>query len=261
MSDNKSGKNNDVEAGALSAAEAAGGESARLLAERKNARPSTFQDMQLASGDRLQVQLPSHLQVPRTYVRLIGYLDKQSLIVTTPTYKGMRVSLLENESLVLRTFTRQSAFLFSCTVLRVCRLPFDYLHLSFPGEIKGTVIRKATRVHTACPVEVSRGSASVVPNTVIDNISATGALVLAPAPLGNEGDMLRVRFTLDVHGCKNMVELDARICNIDPRAEPIDDDDSPHHHGLEFVDPAPGTLMLLKGYVYQQIIERPQSLV
>ena len=224
-------------------------------------RPFTFKDMHLAVGDRLQVQVPAHLKVPRTYVRLVGHLDKKSLIVTVPMHKGARVPLIENELLVVRAFTRQSAFLFNCSVLRVCKLPFDYLHLSFPGEIKGTVIRKATRVRAAVPVEVVGGSAENQGETVMENISASGALVTASAPLGNKGDALRLRFTLDIHGCQSHVELEARLRYLDLSTEATDLGDGSYQHGFEFENPDPSMLMLLKGYVYQQIIERPQSLV
>lgn len=227
----------------------------------KRQRPFAFKDMQLAVGDRLQVQVPAHLKVPRTYVRLIGHHDKKSLVVTAPMHKGARVPLIDNELLVVRAFTRQSAFLFNCAVLRVCRLPFDYLHLSFPTEIKGTVIRKATRVRAAVPVEVVGGSAEHPGGSVMENISASGALVIAPAPLGNKGDALRLRFTLEVHGCPSDVELDARLRYLDLSSEANDLGDVTYQHGFEFENPEIPMLMLLKGYVYQQIIEQPNSLV
>ncbi|NMG01574.1 flagellar brake protein [Azoarcus taiwanensis] len=236
-----------------------GSKPAPVKPERK--RPFAFKDMQLAVGDRLQVQLPAHLQVPRTYVRLVGHLDKASVIVTAPMHKGMRVPLIENELLVVRAFTRQSAFLFNCSVLRVCRLPFDYLHLSFPSEIKGTVIRKATRVRAGVPVEIAGRSSEDPGGAVMENISASGALVVAPAPLGNKGDALRLRFMLDIHGCQSQVELEARLRYLDLSAEGADLGDVSYQHGFEFENPDPSMLMLLKGYVYQQIIERPQSLV
>ncbi|HRQ48488.1 MAG TPA: flagellar brake protein, partial [Rhodocyclaceae bacterium] len=106
----------------------------------------TFADMKLGIGDRLQIQLPAHLQSERAFVRVVGYLENTSLIVTAPSRNGVRLELLENEVLIVRAFSRQSAFAFNCSILRVCKLPFDYLHLSFPRRIQGTVIRKSTRV-------------------------------------------------------------------------------------------------------------------
>lgn len=241
--------------------DAANAEASRSMAERKVQRPFTFKDMQLSVGDRLQVQLPEHLQVPRTYVRLVGYVDKASLIVTAPVHKGMRVPLLDNELIVVRAFTRQSAFLFKSAVLRVCRLPFDYVHLSFPTDIKGTVIRKATRVKASFPVEVLGGFMETGDDTVIENVSATGALVHAPAPLGNKGDIVKLRFVLNVHDCDSTVELDARIRYLDLATDGKDGMDISYQHGFEFVDPPATAMMLIKGYVYQQIIERPHALV
>ena len=241
--------------------DAASAEASRLLAERQRQRPFTFKDMQLAVGDRLQVQFPAHLHVPRTYVRLLGHLDKASLIVSAPVHKGRRVPLVDNELLVVRAFTRQSAFLFNTSVLRICRLPFDYLHLSFPTEIKGTVIRKATRVRASFPVEVVGGSAPAGDGPVIENISASGALVVAQAALGNKGDVLRLRFVLNVHDCETPIELDARLQYLDLSAEIPENGEASYQHGFEFVEPEAATLMMIKGFVYQQIIERPHALV
>lgn len=235
--------------------------SGNSLVERKRQRPFTFKDMQLAVGDRLQVQVPAHLNVPRTYVRLIGHLDRASLMVTAPVHKGLRVRLIENELVVVRAFTRQSAFLFNAAVLRVCRLPYDYLHLSFPTEIKGTVIRKATRVRASVPVELVGRQASAPGGTVMENISASGALVVASEPLGNKGEVMRLRFTLDIHGCQSPVELDATLRYLDLSADEVDLTQVSYQHGFEFESLDPATLMLLKGYVYQQIIERPQAVV
>ncbi len=239
--------------------DAAAAEPSSTLVERK--RPFSFKDMQLAVGDRLQVQFPDHLQVPRTYVRLLGHMDKVSFIVSAPVHKGLRVPLLANEPLVVRVFTRQSAFLFNASVLRVCRLPFDYLHLSFPNEINGTVIRKATRVRASFPVEVAVGNAAAGEGAEIANISASGVLVTAPVALGKKGNVTRLRFMLNVHGCESPIELDAYLRYLDLSAAAPDAGEASYQHGFEFVEPEAETLMLIKGFVYQQIIERPYALI
>ena len=66
---------------------------------------ATFENMGLQAGDRLQVQMPKSLGVDRAIVRLIGFLEPATLLITTPTSpNGTYLQLLEHESLVIRTF-------------------------------------------------------------------------------------------------------------------------------------------------------------
>ncbi len=220
----------------------------------------TFHDMRLAVGDRLQVQLPEKFGVPRTYIRLLGYFDRVGLIVTAPLHKGVRVPLIDSDIITVRAFTRQSAFAFNCSVARVSRLPYDHLHLSFPHEVRGTIIRKATRVRTDLTVTAA-GSEGEPQQAQMQNLSATGALLLSENTLGNKGDTVKLTFSLDIHGCASEVELTARILHLDLDSQPAANGGTQFLHGIEFVDTPPTMLMLIKGYVYQQIIEQPGSLV
>jgi len=108
-----------------------------------------FEAMNLKVGDRLQAQAPKKVSAERCFVRLIGYLQDLSMLITTPaTVNGVRMQLMEGDQLVMRVFSSQNAFGFACDVQRVCKLPYNYLHISFPKDIQGTVIRKAARVKT-----------------------------------------------------------------------------------------------------------------
>ena len=82
-------------------------------------------------------------------MRLIGYLQDLSLLITTPTtFNGVRLQLVQGDQLVMRFSSSQNAFAFAGDVQRVCKLPYSYLHIAFPKEVQGTVIRKAARVKT-----------------------------------------------------------------------------------------------------------------
>ncbi len=100
-------------------------------------RGFTFEDMRLAVGDRLQIECTARTGVRRAFVRVVGYMDGVSLLVSTPVAGGRRVELVENDPVIVRVFSRESAFAFRASVLRACRLPFDYVHLSFPDRHPG----------------------------------------------------------------------------------------------------------------------------
>lgn len=224
----------------------------------------TFKDMHLAVGDRLQVECPAHLGVGRVFVRMVGYVENVSLIVTAPTRDGKRLNLLENEILVFRAFSRQSAFAFRSSILRICKLPFDYLHLSFPDIVHGSVIRKSTRVRTQLAVRLSSTNEGTgEPNSAsIENISSTGVLLVADKVLGAKGDVMRLHFAARLHDVDTQISVEAEILSVIPDADPNPvTPRTSYRYGLEFRNLLPSDRMVIKGLVYQQIIENPQSVV
>ena len=220
----------------------------------------TFGDMCLAVGDRLQLECSASTGVRRAFVRVVGYLEGVSLLVTTPTRGGRRINLVENDPLIVRVFSRQSAFAFRASVLRVCRLPFDYLHLSFPGTIQGSAIRKATRVRARIPVRMgAHGSDAAEPGTIL-NLSATGALIHARAAVGEQGSVLRLRFVLTLHEVEFELDIAADVRSVQQEAD-TDGEGIEYHYGVDFHALAPDDRMKIKSLVYQTIIEQPRQVI
>lgn len=220
-----------------------------------------FEAMKLKVGDRLQVQPPALLSPERFIVRLIGFLNNVSLLVTAPTdAKGLRVQLVEGEELVVRVFSSQNAFGFPCTVRKVNKSPFDYLHLSFPVQVQGMIIRKAPRVKTRIIAAVSTdkpGEESA--SGIISNISANGALLDAKRNLANKGACIRLSFRVNLHNMDAYLTVNAAIRAI--FGDDVLDKDASGliHHGLEFVDLPPNDSVILQSMIYQQMIEQPHT--
>lgn len=221
-----------------------------------------FDAMKLRVGDRLQLQPPHQLSTERYIVRLIGYLNNVSLLVSAPFEGGLRLGLKEGEKVVVRVFAAQNAFGFNSTVDKICKYPFDYLHLSFPREVQGMVIRKSPRVRTRIIAAVANTHHPDVENTsgLIANISATGAMLDGRRSLGNKGDMLRLAFRINLHKIDAYLSITAAIRAIfadeaiDAKGDPL------IHHGIEFVDLAPNDSVILQSLIYQQMIEQPHTL-
>ncbi|HMU17074.1 MAG TPA: flagellar brake protein [Thauera aminoaromatica] len=223
-------------------------------------RGYTFEDMRLAVGDRLQIECAASTGVRRAFVRVVGYVDGISLLVTTPVAGGRRVELVENDPVIVRVFSRQSAFAFRASVLRACRLPLDYVHLSFPSVIQGSVIRKSTRVRTQFPVQVNTQAGSAAGEGTMLNLSATGALIQTHASLGEPGAIVRLRFDVDLHGLQTELDIEAEIRNVqqaaDAEAEGIE-----YHYGVDFHELGAEDRMKIKSLVYQTIIEQPRRII
>jgi len=224
----------------------------------------TFYDMNLKTGDRVQLQPPAQLGPERHIVKLIGYLDPLSVLVTTPMARGLRLPLLEGERLVARVFSGQNAFGFVSTIQRVCKLPFDYLHLSFPDKIQGTVIRKSPRIRVridAAIVDPENAAAAPVSGTIVD-ISASGARIDAPQPLGTAGLRLKLSFRVNLHGMDVYLTAGAVIRTVLQNEQTdVPGQPPPVHHGLEFQDLQPDDSMILHSLIYQRMIEQPHTVV
>jgi c-di-GMP-binding flagellar brake protein YcgR len=221
-----------------------------------------FEAMNLKVGTRVQVQPPPRLSSERGFVRLIGFVYGQSLLITTPkNAQGMTLQLHDGEELVMRAFSGQNAFAFGCSVQRVCKVPYSYLHLSFPTTVRGTVIRKAPRVRTKISTDVRSlraGDQKFI--GVISNLSAHGALLDAPRNFAEEGDRLVLTFRLKLHDVENNLNLQAVVRAVSDDEKARQAHSSLAHFGLEFADLQPTDQMLLKSMVYQKIIEDPQSM-
>jgi hypothetical protein len=224
----------------------------------------TFDDMKLKVEDRLQLEPPAKLGLERLPVRVIGFLRGASLLVSTPfTPTGQRLQLIENETVVMRSFSGQNAFAFPCTVLRICRLPYEYLHLSIPEKIQGLVIRKAPRVKTRiiAAVHDSNSSADKQTSALISDISAKGVSLDSKQQLGAKGDILNMAFRVQLHNIEAFLSLKGVI-----RAVINSDADAASkqpliRHGIEFQDLQSNDSVVLQSMIYQQMIENPDKLM
>ncbi len=223
-------------------------------------RGFTFEDMRLAVGDRLQIECSARTGVRRAFVRVVGYVDGISLLVSTPVLGGRRVDLVENDPVIVRVFSRQSAFAFRASVLRACRLPFDYVHLSFPTVIQGSVIRKATRVRTQFPVRVLTPAGDELGAGTMLNLSATGALIHTHAALGEAGSRIRLRFDVDLHELRSELDVAAEICNMQHEPD-TESEGAEYQYGVDFHELGAEDRMKIKSLVYQTIIEQPRRII
>jgi c-di-GMP-binding flagellar brake protein YcgR len=223
----------------------------------------SFQDMRLRVGDRIQLQPPATVSQERYIVRLIGYLENATLLVTMPLENGLRVPLRENDKIVARVFTSQKAFGFTSTVERVCKIPYDYLHLSFPYAIQGSVIRKSPRVRTKIITSIARPEEtdeSKRQSGLIVNLSADGALVRARQPVAEKGQLLRLAFRVNLHSVDAFLTVNAVVRSLF-RDENGEGGGAPmHNHGLQFQDLKPNDSVILQSMIYQQMIEQPQTI-
>ena len=248
-----------------SAGDKAGNENKELEAALSSASESriTFHDMRLRVGDRIQLQPPASLGTDRHIVRLLGYLDNASLMVTAPMSNGMRVPVREHDKIVARVFSSQKAFGFDCAVVRVCKMPYDYLHLSFPNLIQGAVIRKSPRIKTKIIASIARpdaGNGTEKQSGMIINLSADGALVKARQPLAAKSQEIALSFRVTLHNMEAYLTTKAVVRNVFEDEDKENAEALKFHHGIQFLELQPNDSVILQSLIYQQIIEQPHTL-
>ena len=224
----------------------------------------TFMDMRVRVGDRIQLQPPAAIGPERYIVRLIGYLENASMLVTAPVSNGLRVQLREGDKIVARVFTSQKAFGFNSTIERVCKIPYDYLHLSFPDVIQGAVIRKSPRIKTKIIASIAKhgaGDGKERLSGVIINISADGALVTAREPICEKLQLITLAFRLNLHNVDAYLTTKAIVRNVFTDENKEKDELLKYHHGIQFLDLQPNDSVILQSLIYLQMIEQPNTLV
>ena len=224
----------------------------------------SFDDMKLKAEDRLQLEPPAQLARERFLVKVIGFLRDASLLVTTPiTSNGLRLQLMEGEKVVMRSFSGQNAFGFACTIERVIKIPYEYLHLSFPDNIEGIVIRKAPRVKTSiiAAVQESKSGAAEQISALISDISANGASLDAKRTMGDKGDILSLAFRVHLHNIDAYLSVKGIIRAVLNGNDADISKPGFIRHGIEFQGLQPNDSVILQSMIYQQMIENPHKLV
>jgi hypothetical protein len=225
----------------------------------------TFSDMKLKAEDRLQLQPPEQMSRERFIDKVIGFVRGVSLMVTAPVdTNGLRLQVMEGETVIMRSFIGQNAFGFACTIMRICKTPCEYLHLSFPDAIQGIVIRKAPRIRSRiiATVHNNKPSTSNEPvSALISNISANGVALDAKRPLGSKGDVINLTFRVNLHKIDALLSVKGLI-----RAVLADEAIETSNlglirYGVEFSNLQPNDSVILQSMIYQNMIENPHHLM
>ncbi|MDD5330083.1 MAG: flagellar brake protein [Sulfuricella sp.] len=213
--------------------------------------------LKLNIGESLQMQSLTDQNPERYYVKLIGFVEKRSVMVNTPVVDGAVLLMREGQAFVMRGFSGRDTFAFNVNILRVCNVPFPYLHLSYPPFVQSTAIRRHNRIKISLIVSVSNAThpemADKLPGLLTD-LSLTGTMLDARRPLGEAGDTLAIALRVVVGDLDAYLTLNAAIRNIrtemsEARPEPV------FHHGMEFLEMATNDKMILQNFVYTKMVE------
>lgn len=212
-----------------------------------------FSETGVRPGDA--VHLVRDMGGTRLVSRLIGYLKNKSIIITIPADEQGSIFLKAGESVVVKVFSGKHILAFPCTVLAVITNPFPYIHLNYPAEVTGIVVRKSERanVRIIAAIEIGTEQAS----GIISDLS-TGGLSLATRYRDIEvGSQVMINFKVELADCVYIMKPACMVKAI--RAKNSDLLEGATVYGLQFFDLSAEDILILGQFVFQQQAEAKSS--
>lgn len=216
----------------------------------------SFSEIGLNMGDPLQIQPLSSHENERYYVKLVGLVKNESIILTTPIVDGHVLLLRDGQDFILRMFSGKNAYACKATILRVCNTPYPYLHLSYPTQVQGVSVRNTARMKTKMIASVSKpgeGENNEKCSATITDLSLTGAKLDAPAPLGKLGEELKATFRIKTSLLDTYLAITCIIRRIDPPRSV--EGSSVVEHGLQFMNMEVQDILAIQHLLYLQLID------
>jgi hypothetical protein len=162
-------------------------------------------------GELVQLRLPN--QSLQTYysARLIGYIKKQSILVTRPVSVENPFIPIEGQQVEVRMVTGNNIYAFQSSIQRLCISPIQYMHLDYPIEVRVQKLRKSPWVRLNLGATVTNAQGTHEAARLV-NLSPDGAQLHAPPTLGKPGEALRISFHAALDELKTTMNLERRSC-------------------------------------------------
>ena len=227
-----------------------------------NEQPENLLALNLGIGDALQMQdssVSNRAPNRRYYVKLIGFLNKASIVVSHPMQDETLLAVEDGKNFLVRGFSGRKAYEFNANVLFSSHIPYPHLHLSFPKQIECLTMRGALRIQPklASWIEtMDAASAPIKVPAVMVDLSTSGARVHANRQFGKVGDEVRVAFHLPIDDEEQVFSISAVIRN--SYNETLTEDLGGAEvmtHGLEFIQPEGSMRMALQNFIYKTMAE------
>lgn len=213
---------------------------------------TTLDQIKLNIGDTLQLQLKANTDMDRYATTLIGYLQDEGVIVSTPLQDGRVMQFREGQSFVVRMFSGKSAYAFTSEVTRVTNTPYPHMHLAWPREVRGLVVRSSSRAKTniICHASVNNDTGFAC---VARDISMGGALIAAKNRIGEIGGKLILKMRVNVNNAEHMLMIDCEIRSINT-SKSADGGSNNILHGLAFTQLEPQDQLVITSLLYQNMM-------
>lgn len=216
-----------------------------------------FKEIKLSIGERIQLQDPDDGNSERLFVKLMGYREDKSIIVTMPYLDGKEVTVFKGQKFIVRLFSVKTVYAFNVSVLESKRVPYPYIHLTYPLKVESVVVREAQRVNVKLIVSVQNEDPDKTMDEAVSaqltDISTGGAKLSTNEPIGETGDDINMSAKLDVGGVEEYIQILATIRRVDILEAEDAKVSATYVYGLEFRFVEEKERLVLHGFVYEQL--------
>lgn len=210
-------------------------------------------DLRHSIGDTVQLQFLPGNEDDRYYVKLIGFLEGKSIIVTTPREHGSSLRINNDQEFIVRLVSGNSAKGFNATAIHPTSRPFPHLHLTYPENLESTTVRKAERVDCKLIVSVQNemeGKAFEKGKSAsMKNLSTAGAQLTTNEAIGDVNDSLTITGKVNVAQFEQYLNITGIIRRVSDATE-----EGNFEYGIEFTIPNDNDKLLLHAFIYEQLL-------
>lgn len=217
--------------------------------------PTNFKALKLNVGD--VIGLESITAKSRYPVKLVGYLEGQSIIVTVPRINGKEFLLKSGTLLRVRMIADNYACGFQTKVLSHHASPYMHIHLEYPEKLEAVAVREASRVRLSLPVSIDEVDKDMLigewpRSEVLVDVSNTGARIQCAEGLAPVGSELDLKFSVSVDDIRRDLSIRSTVRNITEVSDP--EQGEVFQYGVQFQPISDNDRVYICGYVYEQML-------
>jgi c-di-GMP-binding flagellar brake protein YcgR len=182
----------------------------------------------------------------RYAIQLIGFIKNRMLFVSAPAVEGKFELIRDGQTFVVRAFSGKKAYAFTAAALKSVHSPHPYLLLSYPREVRCTLVRQSARVAVKLIASIALGQPERVAAATITDLSTGGASLVSREPLGSKGETGRIKFKVFAAEADAYLNLQFVL-----RSVAREENGEGYRQGLEFVDVPARERLVLSAFVHQ----------
>lgn len=207
-------------------------------------------DVRWYVGETLYLQQIDNPSIRYT-VRLIGFVKNKTMFVTAPSTDGKLDFIRDGQTFIVRAFSGKKAYAFVASTVKSVHTPHAYLHLSYPKEVRCTVVRKGVRAEVKIIAAVSLGAAERTGAATLTDLSMGGTSGTVKQVLGTKGEEGQIKFKVRAAGQDEYLNLRMVLRSVAPS-----ENGDGFKHGFEFLDVSIHDRLILSAFVHQTLAER-----
>lgn len=209
----------------------------------------TMDEIQWPVGEAMTLQ-PHDKPSIRYAVQLIGFVKKQMVFVTAPAVNGKFELIRDGQTFIARAFSGRKAYAFVASAMKSIHSPHPYLLLSYPREVRCTLVRQSARVQVKIIAAISLGQPERSGAGILTDLSMGGASMICKEPFGKKGEEGRLKFKVSAADADSYLNLTILL-----RSVAKGNADEGFRHGIEFINVSAHDRLILSAYVHETLVE------